>query len=108
MNASLNVYVERFPIRDWQELADSQYRVLTRLGTSFETALKKSPSGSSLKRIHEEKIATVPKKLHLTNGYESGVKHVLDESAVIYAELEPYMKMREFYPCQIIDIKTMQ
>ena len=67
LNASLNVYVEKFPISNWIDLDNSQFRVLTRLGTSFETALKNAPSGSSLKRIHDEKIATVPKELHLTD-----------------------------------------
>ena len=70
---------------------------------------RKKTSGSSLKRIHDQKIATVPKELHLTDsGYANGIKYVMDESSVIYAELEPYVRMEDYYPCKIIDIKTMR
>ena len=64
--------------------------------------------GSTLQQVYEKKIQKVPPELLLNNiGYEGGLKYVLDESAILFIEYEPYARMKE-YPCQITTVKSIE
>ena len=56
MNAALNVFVENLAVNDWNDVADSDLRMLIWQDTSAEALLKRSPPGSTLRRIYDERI----------------------------------------------------
>ena len=56
MNAALNVFVENLAVNDWNDVADSDLRMLIWQDTSAEALLKRSPAGSTLRRIYDERI----------------------------------------------------
>ena len=56
MNAALNVFVENLAVNDWNDVADSDLRMLIWQDTSAEALLKRSPPESTLRRIYDERI----------------------------------------------------
>ena len=56
MNAALNVFVENLAVSNWGDVANSEMRMLVWQDTSAEALLKRSPEGSMLRQIYDERI----------------------------------------------------
>ena len=108
MNATLNVNVETFPIHSWNDVDKSDYKILIPVGTYLESYFKNSPVGSLKHKLYEEKVATVPENMHIdTNQYYKTVLNLLKGNYIAVDHVEPYQFYEE-YPCDIVELKSMQ
>ena len=109
MNAALNVDIKTFPINSWEEVEKSNYKVLLVKGSSDEDKFKLAPNGSLLKKIYDEKIATVPDEEQIRAiGFTGSIHKLMSgDSYIVYRSLEAYERST-YYPCNITTIKSIQ
>ena len=108
MNAALNVEVDNMPIKSWEDVYNSHYKLLVWFGTVNSQLFSNAPKGSVLHKIHVEKILTVSEDRYLNNiGYTKSVPFVLNGEYLVYEELMPYLSSND-YPCGITEIKEFR
>ena len=108
MNAVLDVEVDNMPIKSWEDVQNSNYKVLIWLGTISEEKFKNAPKGSVLNNIYIDKILIVPEETHISKlGYHNSVPLILNGDYLAFEGLMSYTSMEE-YPCGITDIKEFR
>ena len=108
MNAALNVDIKNFPINNWKELDESNFKVLLIIGSIIEDKFKHAPDGSTLKNIYDEKIAVIPDHEQIgAIGPKGSIDKVMSGGYIIYGSFEVFQRSTD-YPCNIIDIKSFQ
>jgi hypothetical protein len=108
LNAALNVKVLNLPINSWEDIAASEFKVLIWIGSAVETFFKLAEEGTAMKEIYDNKILAIPVTQHLNGiSYSGSIPKMLDDSSVTISELEVFELMKE-YPCEVIDVKTLQ
>ena len=108
MNAALNVEVDNMPIKSWEDVKNSNYKVLIWLGTISEEKFKNAPKESALNNIYNDQILTVPEEKHISKlGYQKSVSLILNGDYLAFEGLMSYTSMEE-YPCGITDIKEFR
>ena len=109
MNAALNSQVDNIEINSWQDVLESNHKIIFYNGGITEGMFKYAPKGSVLNKIYQKKMANVTGENTLQNiGYEGAISALLsnDDYLVIDSE-EPYLNFNE-YPCQITKIGGLQ
>ena len=109
MNAALNSQVDNIGINSWQDVLDSDYKMLFWAGSAVENVFKNAPKGSILNKIYQKKMANVPIENTLENiGYEGAISALLSNDDYLVLDFEePFLQFKE-YPCQITKISTLQ
>ena len=109
MNAALNVDSNIFPINTWEEVGKSNYKILLQKGTTDEDKFKLASNGSILKKIYNEKIATIPNYEQVgTIGFNGSIHKIMrGNDYIATGPLEAYQRSA-YYPCNITDIKSLQ
>ena len=114
MNAALNSQVDNIGINSWQDVLDSDYKMLFWAGSAVENVFKYAPKGSVLNKIYQKKIANVPKENLLQNincscsFYECCIiqKLISNDDYLVLDHEEGYIHLKE-YPCQITKISSL-
>ena len=109
MNAALNSQVDNIGINSWQDVLESDHKIIFYKDGITEGMFKYAPKGSVLNKIYQKKMANVTGENTLQNiGYEGAISALLsnDDYLVIDSE-EPYLNFNE-YPCQITKIGGLQ
>ena len=108
MNAALNVEVDNMPIKSWEDVYNSHYKLLVWFGTVTAQRLSNAPKGSLLHNIYLEKVQTVSEDYYLNNiGFTKSVPLILSGEYLVFDELMPYL-LSEDYPCGITEIKEFR
>ena len=106
MNAALNVYVEKYPVSSWEDVDESDYKILTWPDSNLENKFKDSQK-SIMRNIYEEKIAPVDYNDQINViGYQGAISRLVKEKYIVVDILESYLPLEE-YPCKIISIRTL-
>ena len=108
MNAALNVEVDNMPIKSWEDVYNSHYKLLVWFGTVTAQRLSNAPKGSLLHNIYLEKVQTVSEDYYLNNiGFTKSVPLILSGEYLVFDELMPYLSSED-YPCGITEIKEFR
>ena len=112
MNAALNVDFKIFPINTLEDIDKSNYKVLLAKGTTLEDQFKnaevKTKQGKLLRKIYDEKIAIVPDSESVAKiGIKKTIQTIMNGNThIAYGTLVSYQQS-PYYPCKIIDIKSI-
>ena len=116
MNAALNSQVDNIGINSWQDVLDSDYKMLFWAGSAVENVFKNAPKGSILNKIYQKKMANVPKENLLQNincscsfsFYECCIiqKLMNNDDYLVLDHEEFYLPLKE-YPCRITKISSL-
>ena len=104
--STLIVESNEIPFQAWEEVLESDANLLIWKGGSFESLLKDSPSGSTLRRIYEEKIEPLTPEESVNHlGYGGTIPLILSGNYFTFESVASYEQFEE-YPCEIISLKT--
>lgn len=108
MNAALNVFKEELPIKNWDDILESDYRFFVWLGTSDESMLKDAPESSVQRKIYEEKVAPNLEQINLnSHGLEKVLDYVADDSSLMLYDLNA-VRFFPGYSCNFTHVKSTQ
>lgn len=109
MNAALNADINNIPLQNWNDVAESNYKVLVWIGTVDEAKFSNVPDGELgkvLKDIYTNQILVVPVEKQLQKiGMKESVSAMLSGDYIVYSDPFSYVRFEE-YPCEITDIKV--
>ena len=102
LNAALNVDVNNLPFKSWEEVANSNYKVLVLMGTVNEEYFK---FGNDIKqKIYREKIITVRPVQQLQNiGVQGSIEAIVSDKYIVSAA-DLLFKTLDEYPCEVIEV----
>ena len=104
LNAALNVDMNEIPIKTWEDVLQSHYKILVIIGTIHEDRFKYGDDVR--KQIHKEKILTVEHEKQLQNiGYGKSVPAITSGDYLVFDNDLLFITLNE-YPCQIVDIPS--
>ena len=104
LNAALNVDVNNIPIESWDDLLNSDYKLLVVMEAVNEDRFKFGDD--TMRKIHKEKILTVNPEKQLQNvGFQGSIPAILKDKYVAFDNVLIFKALDE-YPCQIIDVKS--
>ena len=109
MNAALNSQVDDLRINTWQDVLDSNYKLIFLTGSYSEDIFKYAPTDSVLNKIYQKKMANAPIENTVQNiKYEGVISALLSNDGCLALDYEDSYLPFEQYPCQITKISTLQ
>ena len=96
----LIVEKENVPYESWNDVVESDKKILLWKGANSEKKFKDAPPGSLLRKIYNEKSEFMN-----DIGFEGSISKIIDDDYMVYEASAPYEVSSE-YPCEIRPIKA--